>query len=378
MADLLISMDFPPHKDGITTLAAELAKRLGASGGLVVIGPSAPGAAAFDRGQPYIVYRSPLYEWGYAKLIPLIFLVPYVVLRHRIRRIIATNIGYGGVLAYALSRVVPLTYIITAQGYEFLKFKDNAVVRKIYLTAYAHARRIIACSGYVKELLAGFGVDAARIEVAYPGVDMDRYRPVDSVPDEWTRRYGLKGRKVLLTVGRLVERKGHAYVLRALPRVLKEIPGLVYLIVGKGPEKPALERTVAELGLGDTVRFLGEVPDGELLYLYNACDAFVMPSRNIERDGHVEGFGIVFVEASACGKPVIGGRHGGIPEAILDGETGLLVDPSDEKDIAEKIIAILKDPSYAKTLGGNGLRRARAECNWDSYAERFRRALEPA
>ena len=103
-----------------------------------------------------------------------------------------------------------------------------------------------------------------------------------------------------------------------------------------------------------------------------------MPSRNIERDGHVEGFGIVFVEASACGKPVIGGRHGGIPEAILDGETGLLVDPSDEKDIAEKIIAILKDPSYAKTLGGNGLRRARAECNWDSYAERFRRALEPA
>lgn len=368
---LLISMDFPPHKDGITTLSKELAQRLGhVFDPFIVIGPSSPGDRAFDEAQKYTVYRSPWYDFGYLKLIPLLFLVPYVVLKHKVDRIIATNIGYGGVIAYFLSRFLPLSYLVTAQGFEFLKFSNNRFVKKLYLAIYKKAKGIIACSKYVKEMLVTYGVEESKIEVVYPAVDTSVFRP-QPVPREFIEKHGLAGRKIILTVARLISRKGHAYVLRALARIVPQYPEIMYVVVGKGPERDGLARIVTENKLEAHVRFIGETSDEDLLNFYNACDVFVMPSRSVEEDGHVEGFGIVFLEANACGKPVIGGRSGGVPEAIIDGKTGFLVDPTDEADIAQKISSIIVDRALAQRLGENGLGRVHAEYSWDHYALQF-------
>lgn len=369
-------MDFPPHKDGITTLSAETAKRLGGRyKGFCVIGPMAKGDGEFDKAQKYKIYRSPLYDSGYLKIIPLLFLVPFVVIKHRIDNIIATNIGYGGFIAYILSKMRKLEYIVTAQGYEFLKFKDNRLIKGIYLNIYRNSKAIIACSKYVKDMLVEQGINGNKIIVAYPGVDITRYRPRE-VPEEFFNQHALKGKRIILTVSRLMRRKGHDYVIRALKYVMKEVPNVMYVVVGKGPARDFLGKLAIEAGMDKNIMFVGEVSDEDLVYYYNACELFIMPSREIEEDGHVEGLGIVYLEANACMKPVIGGRSGGVPEAIVDGKTGLLADPSDEADIAGKILKIMNNRQLAENMGRNGFERVKRDFNWDTYADKYIGALK--
>jgi phosphatidylinositol alpha-1,6-mannosyltransferase len=156
--------------------------------------------------------------------------------------------------------------------------------------------------------------------------------------------------------------KGFDTVLRALPRVLGEFPETVLLLGGDGFYLPRIREMVAELGLTDAVRLVGRIPDDELAAFYHLADLFVMPSRD-DPPGSFEGFGIVFLEAGAAGTPQVGGRSGGIPDAVHDGETGLLCDPWDPDDCCEKIIRLWRDPALLKKLG-EGARRWAAEQDW--------------
>ncbi|MFB3134014.1 MAG: glycosyltransferase family 4 protein, partial [Rhodothermales bacterium] len=184
---------------------------------------------------------------------------------------------------------------------------------------------------------------------------------------------GLNHQKVVLTISRLVPRKGIDTVLRALPQVAHQIPDVRYLIGGSGPDRDRLEALSRELHLSDRVQFLGNIPKEDLLRYYNACDVFVMPSR--EDRPHVEGFGIAFLEANACGKPVIGAWSGGIPDAVRDGETGLLVEPDDEADLAAAMLRLLRDAPLAARLGRNGRQRVRDEASWDHVADQLYEAI---
>ena len=213
------------------------------------------------------------------------------------------------------------------------------------------------------------------IKVLHPGVDPDEFRPKLSA-QAITERYDLDGRKVLLSVSRLVKRKGHDRVLRALPRVIEEVPNVLYLIAGRGEEEASLRRMVDELGLGGHVVFAGYVEQTLLPSLYCASDLFIMPSFSRD-DGHdYEGFGIVFSEANACGLPVIGGRSGGAEDAIIHGETGLLVDPLDVGEIAKAITHLLTDEKLAKKLGTNGRRRVEQELGWNWVGQRLVSCLQ--
>jgi phosphatidylinositol alpha-1,6-mannosyltransferase len=167
----------------------------------------------------------------------------------------------------------------------------------------------------------------------------------------------------------LIERKGHDRVLSALPRIVEHFRDTLYCIVGIGPYEGKLREQVKRLNLEESVRFMGRVSEEELVFLYNACQVFVMPSREISEGGHVEGFGIVYLEANACGKPVIGGRSGGVLEAIREGQTGWLVDPDSASDLADKIIDLLSHPEKAQALGEQGLQWVRKTFNWEDYAE---------
>ncbi len=214
------------------------------------------------------------------------------------------------------------------------------------------------------------GIPEERIHKLTPGVDIKRFQPL--APSlELIDRYRLKGKKVLLTVARLVPRKGHQVVIRALPKVLQEIPDLHYLIVGAGAERNNLAKIVRELNLDDAVTFAGDVPHERISEFYNLCDVFIMANR-LEPEGDVESFGMVFTEANAVGKPVIGGKSGGASEAILEGVTGYLVDPNSTEHVADRLLKLFRRADLRKTMGSAGLSRVMTEFNWANRGRQLR------
>jgi phosphatidylinositol alpha-1,6-mannosyltransferase len=209
-----------------------------------------------------------------------------------------------------------------------------------------------------------------------PGVDISLFRPDAGDPAAVRRTYGLGGRPTLLSVARLVEWKGQDTVLRALPQLLSEVPDAKYLIVGDGPFRSDLERLVRELGLEEHVAFAGHVPEQELPSYYRAGDVLVVPSREFVEHAPVEGFGIVYVEAGACGVPVVGGRSGGTEESIEQGVTGYRVDHDDPSAVAEVTARLLRDRALAERIGKAGRERAVERFDWAHQAERLRGFLE--
>ena len=217
---------------------------------------------------------------------------------------------------------------------------------------------LIAVSRFTRDRLIATGVAPDRIEVVPNGVDVQRFTP-GPAGDAVLDAYGLRGRHVLLTLARLDERKGQDMTIRALPRIAAARPDVIYVIAGGGRERAHLEQLAATTGVADRVVFTGPVDDTTRLALYRACDVYVMPNRTLP-DGDTEGFGLVFLEAGACGKPVIGGRAGGVPDAIVDGETGLLVNALAPEPVADACLKLLGDGELCARLGAAGRRHADA------------------
>jgi phosphatidylinositol alpha-1,6-mannosyltransferase len=204
-------------------------------------------------------------------------------------------------------------------------------------------------------------------------VDTDRFTPGEVDP-QYLARQGLTGKKLVLTVGRLVPRKGIDIAIRAMKLVVSKLPNTHHLIVGDGDYKSELERIIHEEHLGDYVTLVGKTTDEDLLNYLRCCDVFLMPNRTMP-DGDTEGFGLVFREANACAKPVIGGRAGGAVEAVVDGRSGFLVDGNDPNDVARTLMKLLLDDSLCDSMGQMGYILAQ-ENDTRAVAARFNRVCE--
>jgi phosphatidyl-myo-inositol dimannoside synthase len=227
---------------------------------------------------------------------------------------------------------------------------------------FRSAQRVIANSHNTAELLIHqWGIPAEKVVVLHPGVDTEFFRP--SAKDiAIGESLGWKNRYVLLTVGRLQRRKGHDRVIEALPQLIESIPDLLYVIAGDGEEYKRLEALVESLSVQPYVQFLRAFDDTKLLHMYQHCDLFVLANRTIGAD--IEGFGMVLVEAAACGKPTVAGSSGGTKEAIVDGVTGLLIDADAVDELVKAVKALHDDPELCKRLGSSGRRRAETEFSW--------------
>ena len=297
-------------------------------------------------------------------------------LRHQVRALIlATSAeGHVGLLA---RRALGLPFIMFAHGNEILTLRKTEWPRA--LAAVRSASAVLANSHYTAGLLHELGVTPARVRVVHPGCDTDRFTPNAAEAAAQRARLGIEPDSfMLLTVANLVERKGHDMVLRAVAQLRRTIPRLVYVIAGAGPHEAPLRQLASELGVSDCVHFLGRIEAKDLPGLYAACDVFVMPARLRDSYNDVEGFGIVYVEASACERPVIGGRSGGVDDAIVDGKTGLLVDPLSVEAIAATIERLWRDPGLRASLGAAGRRRATSELTWRHFAARVCTAVHEA
>jgi glycogen(starch) synthase len=224
------------------------------------------------------------------------------------------------------------------------------------------ADRIIAVSQFTKQdIINVYGIPESRIEVIYHGARPENYMLPEEAKLRFRSTLGIESQPMILFVGRLVPRKGVDILLRALPRVIKEI-NVKLVLAGSGNQRD-YQQLVQTLGISDKVIFLGHVPDDTLSLLYSSCDLFVLPSR-------LEGLGIVVLEAMAAGKPIIATNAGGIPELIESGQNGILIDTGEDEELASAIIKVLSDKSLAKAIGENNREKVREHYSWEVAARK--------
>ncbi len=256
--------------------------------------------------------------------------------------------------------VTGIPFFLAVHGSEvfYLLEPGRQVFRSLFQWVASGCRGFVALGQYQRDILRKLWIEENKIFTSPEGVELSQLTNADGDGRNHIRtRHNLNGKRVIVTVGRLVERKGHDMTIRALPRVLREVPEAVYLIVGRGPMEGRLRALARAMGVEGRVLFCGFVPERELFAYYQASDVFAMPNREV--GGDTEGFGIVFVEAGACGKPVVGGRSGGAVEVIANGVTGFLVNPLSVEEIARTLILLLRDRDLAAQMGQAG--RARVE-----------------
>ena len=395
---LVVANTFPPIHGGSAIVYDSLARFGG--GRVSVLAPQEDyrdgwpiqGWREFDRSAPFKVHRIRLLRTLFlpedAGMLQRIGgLVADVAIRlamlRGIGRIVRTEkiavlcIGElvaGGWLARACRLLFRLKTVIYIHGEEIstrTQYDQGGQRRRRALGA---ANGVVAVSRFTRDMLiSDFGVPNRKIELVSNGVDLARFIPrVRS--DDLVARYGLQGRRVLLTISRLYARKGMDRVIESLPVVIQQFPDLVYLIVGEGSYRPTLEKLVADHGLDRHVVFAGAVPDYELTEHYSLGDVFIMANREMP-DGETEGFGLVFLEANACGLPVIAGRAGGSVDAVTDQVNGLVVDGDDTESIAAAIIRMFGDDRLRARLRIAGAEVAQAS-GWDRRVEQFLRLCD--
>ena len=368
---LLVTNDFPPRAGGIQSYVHDLARRLPASD-LVVYAPAWDGAAEFDAAQPFEVHRHPtslmlptrdvarraaalvrqhhLTAVWFGAAAPLALLAPSMR-KHGIRRTVASTHGHE----VGWSMLPGARQLLRRIG------DTNDVVT--FISRYSR-RRIAAALG-----------PRAAMEYLPPGVDSATFHPDPAARRVMRSRHGLTDEPVVVCVGRLVRRKGQDTLVGAWPAVLEKVPRARLLIVGGGGRHAALERLISKNNVADSVALIGGVPWRDIPGYYAAADVFAMPCRTRGGGLDVEGLGIVFLEASATGIPVIAGDSGGAPEAVRPGVTGEVVDGRDESAVAAACITLLGDSVKAGREGQAGRQWVTHSWNWDASADRLETLL---
>jgi phosphatidylinositol alpha-1,6-mannosyltransferase len=272
-------------------------------------------------------------------------------------------------IALALKRIFGLPYIAYSHGEDITLTARYRYQPRIRNYLYQGADAVITSSENARRMLLEIGLPPDRVHAITPGVDCTEFSPAPKDAGLLVR-YALQDKFVVLTVARLVARKGHDMVMRAVAKLANDFPQLRYLIVGRGPEEEKLRQLAGELGISERVVFAGFVPQEQLPAFYRLGDVMAMPNR--ECNGDMEGFGMTFLEANAVGRPVIGGLSGGTDESIADGVSGLRVEPTDVEELTAAIYSLVSQPQKAEAMGAAGLQRVRTQFDWKPRTERVR------
>ncbi|MFB7219685.1 glycosyltransferase family 4 protein [Streptomyces sp. NPDC056227] len=376
---LIVTNDFPPRPGGIQAFLHNMALRLD-PGRLVVYASTwkrspegVAATAAFDAEQPFTVVRD-----------PTTMLLPTPRVTRRAARLLrehdCTSVWFGaaaplGLMAPALRRAGARRLVATTHGHE-AGWAQLPASRQLLRRIGEGTDTITHLGEYTRSRIAGALTPeaAGRMVQLPPGVDEKTFHP-GSGGDRIRARLGLSDRPVVVCVSRLVPRKGQDTLILAMPAILAREPDAVLLIVGGGPYAKELEKLAVETGVTDSVRFTGPVPWEELPAHFGAGDVFAMPCRTRRGGLDVEGLGIVYLEASATGLPVVAGDSGGAPDAVLDGETGWVVRGGSVEETADRIATLLGDPELCRRMGERGRAWVEEKWRWDLLAERLKTLL---
>ncbi len=363
---LVITNDFPPRPGGIQGFVHSLVARQPADS-VLVYASSAPGCAQFDAAQAFPVLRH-----------PGALLLPTRAVARRVADLVrahdCTSVLFGaaaplGLLAPSLRRVGVSRQVALTHGHE-VGWAAVPGARTLLRRIGASVDAVTYLGEYTRSRLRAVLGPGVRMERLAPGVDASVFTPAaDGAAVRGA--LGLADRPVVVCVSRLVPRKGQDVLIRSLRLVRAAAPGTALLLVGGGPDMPRLQRLAVSCGVADDVIFTGAVTWSDLPSYYAAGDVFAMPCRTRRGGLDVEGLGMVFLEASATGLPVVAGDSGGAPDAVLDCETGYVVDGRCVEAVAQRLIALLGDPTLARALGARGREWVERDWRWDAVSARL-------
>jgi len=390
---LLVTQDFPPNTGGIETYSMELAKRfVESSEDFAVMAPSHHDAPQLDENLPFPVYRIPVKNsllplaapfpvmyYMLKKTLAAPFPVMYYMLKTRFDTALHAQWQTSGSSIFSRKLGYPKHIYVAAHARELLISPFNG--DSGWISQKLHNRRkkmfskidgFFPVSNYTASLLHKEGIPKQKTNVVGNGTDPAVFKPIDT--RDLAEQLNVQNKKVILSICRLVPRKGLDLVIKAVAELVKKRKDIVYLIGGTGPDDKKLQSLVSEYELENHVRFLGRIPDHKMAAYYSLGDVFVMPARNEPPD--VEGFGIVFLEANSCGTPVIGSKTGGIPDAVVHGETGFLIDNNNLVQLINYLEELLSNPELARSMGAKGRERILQKATWDHVADSILSKME--
>jgi len=357
---VFIVNDFPPVTGGQSSYLYHLCRALPPEA-VTVLAPSAGDTAAFDAAQPFRVVRKPylLNIPVVGKLLKVILPLFWVrpLLRGRPRPLLhCAHVLSTGFIGLALKAAGGTDYVIYTYASDILEYQDHPVWGFCLRRILGGARHVVTISRFTRRRLEALGVPPGRIVISPPRIDPEGFGPGPSDGDV-LRRWGLEGKRYILSVNRLVERKGNDTVIRAMPALLERCPEIVYVILGSGPHAGALRRLARDMG-SNALWSLLKGGDDARRALLAGCEIFVMVSRADE--GRCRGFWLVYLEAGASAKAVVAGDSGGIRDAVEDGKSGLMVDPLDPAAAAAALGRLLADRGLVLAMGAYGRERVKA------------------
>ena len=356
MKTLLFTLEYPPFYGGVANYY----------GNLVKYWPKRDNISVLNNNNGLLINRT----WPVLKWLSAIPRLREAIKKGRIDHIIVGHILPLGLAALLCRQLYPIKYSVILHGLDFSRATQiwrKRIISKIILIK---ADKIICANSYTAELVKSFlgGKVDGKIKIVNPGAEQLATRN-SQLATQLKKKYHLNNKIILLSVGRLVKRKGFDQVIEALPEVLKQAPNLIYVIIGDGEELRNYQLNITNYELSDKIIIINKAADGERDAWYNLCDIFIMPAKNI--NGDFEGFGIVYLEANLAGKPVIASLSGGVGDAVIDDLNGLIVDPLDLNEIARTVIKLAQDTNLRRRLGEQGRERAIRKFNWPGQVEKI-------
>ncbi len=347
MKILLFTIEYPPFKGGIANYYENIAKYW----------PKKDNFFVLHNNNNKLISNL-----IYPKWLPAIWQLYKIIKQKKINHIFVGHILPLGTIVFLLSKFLKIKYSVFIHGMDLSFALKNKRKKKIAYKILQNAQNIFCNSNYSANLVNNFISCNKKIKVIYPGIKMPSLKKYDH------KKY--KNKFILLTVARLTKRKGQDMVIKIFNRLSEKIPNLYYYIAGEGPDRKYLEKLSNN---NPRIKFLGKVNEEKKWELLQACDIFVMPSRNIK--GDAEGFGISFLEAALVKKPSIAGKSGGVKEAVINYETGILVNPESENDIFNGIIKLANDFDLRNNLGEKAMKRALKDFNWQKQVDEISTTL---
>jgi phosphatidylinositol alpha-1,6-mannosyltransferase len=367
---LLLTLDFPPQKGGVANYLSNFSKNLPADK-IVILTNHHAQSESFDNQQDYKIIRKNLYYKNFwPHWLKTYFIAKKLIKQQKIQQIIISHVLPMGYINLLLNK----PFYVILHGYDIL-LAQKSFWKKLWLKIILHqARHIIVNSNFTKSKVLKQGIKPKKITIVYPCPNI---KPTDLNSNKKQiikKELDLENKKILLSVGRLTKRKGHDKVIECLPDLIAQIPNLIYLLVGEGDYKKELEELAEKLQVRGNLIFLENISDTNLPYYYDLADVFIMPSR-LENKTDVEGFGIVYLEANLFQKPVIAGQSGGVSDAVINNQTGFLVDPQNCTEIKQTITKLFNNQKLMNKLGVQGKERVRAKFQWPIQIAKLKNIL---
>lgn len=369
---LIITLEFPPQVGGVATYVHDMANAMDpekvivfASGGTDEFS-SAKQKAEWDAKQKYKIIRKKMFfpKFLWPRWIPLLFQVMSIVRKEKVKVIFVQHVlpvGYAGIV---MKKLFNVPFLLFSHGTDLIAGTNTAWKKRMVTYVSNTAEQIIFNSNSLQDrFLRVLPQFEEKSFVLYPCPEPSFLEaPSREKIDRLRRQYALEGKQTLLTVSRLDEGKGFLHLIRYMPKILESVPNLVWFIVGGGFKRDMIISAIRKYNLQNIVRFVGEIPHEELPQYFYTSDVFVLLTHPDE--GREEGLGLVFLEASAAGLPIVAGRSGGVPEAVLDQETGLIVEATNKDQVVSAVLKLLQEKAYARQLGMAAKSRMIRDFNW--------------